>query len=91
MLSFALPKAGWVWPQICNHSKKPDMKKMVICSLALVLFISCNNSSGTNEEPTPTPTNVQNVNGNIPDTSSGSNLNGTMPVDSSKLKDSVNR
>ncbi|MFL5771662.1 MAG: hypothetical protein ACJ75F_00800 [Flavisolibacter sp.] len=64
------------------------MKKIVICAFAIAVLASCNNSSG-NDEPTPTTTNVQNVNGNLPDTTSGSTLNGTLPVDSSKVKDSL--
>lgn len=36
-------------------------------------------------------TNVENVNGNVPDSSSGTNLNHPLPVDSSGIKDSARK
>jgi hypothetical protein len=66
------------------------MKKFMAFSALVCMLAACNNSSTTTEEPA-NPTNVQNVNGNIPDTSGGSVLNTPQPIDSSRLKDSLHR
>lgn len=51
--------------------------------LCLALFIMACNSNDTEEGGTaPLPTNIDNVNGNIPDTTSGTTLNTPMEIDS---------
>jgi hypothetical protein len=55
-------------------------------------FLSCNNSgtsTGSKDSTGTNQTNVENVNGNMPDSNSGMTLNRSMPTDSSGLKDSV--
>jgi hypothetical protein len=66
------------------------MKKILFGCLCAVALAACgNNKSNTNSgESGPGTTNVQNVNGNQPDTSTGIRLNGQQPVDSTR-KDSV--
>lgn len=68
------------------------MKRFFFAAFALVFFFACgNNKSNTNSgDSGPGTTNVQNVNGNQPDTTSGITLNGKQPVDSTR-KDSVQR
>jgi hypothetical protein len=75
---------------------KPFLMKLTFISLALVavfLFTSCKNSgTGSVNKDSGTTTNaagMDNVNGNVPDTTSGMKLNQTLPVDSSKMKDSA--
>jgi len=55
--------------------------------------MACNNSSNTttsaDSASTPSNTGSENVNGNVPDTNSGMTLNQSLPVDSSRLKDSL--
>ena len=55
------------------------MKRIQIASVALVLFVTACNSGGegsANEDTTSSNiTNVENVNGNIPDTSNSITLN----------------
>jgi hypothetical protein len=64
------------------------MKNLFGFILLVVLFSACtNDSTPAKEETTPSNTNVQNVNGNMPDTTGGVNLNATLPVDS--LNDST--
>jgi hypothetical protein len=66
------------------------MKKLFGFFLLVVLFSACtNDSTPAKEETTPSNTNVQNVNGNMPDTSGSVNLNAPLPVDS--VKDSTRR
>ena len=68
------------------------MKCFTLLALIAGLFAACNNSSKTStsgDSSTSTPTNVENVNGNVPDTTSGMTLNKPLPVDSSRLKDST--
>lgn len=64
------------------------MKNLFAFFLMAVLFSACtNDSTPAKDEVTPSNTNVQNVNGNMPDTSGGVNLNTPLPVDS--LSDST--
>ncbi|MGZ3845531.1 MAG: hypothetical protein ACXVLT_06655 [Flavisolibacter sp.] len=68
------------------------MKYICLLLLSANLFFACTNSSKTSasgDTSSATPTNVQNVNGNEPDTTSGMTLNKPLPVDSSRLKDSA--
>jgi hypothetical protein len=69
------------------------MKRLVSLFMVGSLIVACNNSADTSTTSTdsgtaPNSTNVENVNGNIPDSASGMTLNQSLPVDSSKLKDS---
>jgi len=67
------------------------MKKLFLFIIAVNFLIACNNSShtttSTDSATTNASTNVENVNGNVPDTTSGMTLNQSLPVDSSRLKD----
>ena len=69
--------------------------KQIFFILIIAALISCNNSGTSNNtsdtQATPNPANVQNVNGNVPDTTNGTNLNGGLPMDSSRVKDSARR
>jgi ABC-type oligopeptide transport system substrate-binding subunit len=70
------------------------MKKLFSLIVLTGLLAACNNSSSTSKAKDTTmsnPTNVQNVNGNVPDTTSGTNLEHPLPVDSSKIKDSAKK
>jgi hypothetical protein len=69
------------------------MKKLFLFIAGTSFLVACNNNSSTttpssDSSVTPANTNVENVNGNIPDTTSGMTLNHSLPVDSSHLKDS---
>ena len=69
------------------------MKSSVLLML-LFFAIACNNSGEAHHAADST--NVQtggadNVNGNIPDTTSGLKLNQPLPVDSSTAKDSTRK
>jgi len=67
------------------------MKKSYIApALALVFLAACSNSTpGTHTgESGPNMTNVENVNGNVPDTSKGAVLNSKPSSDSTQVKDS---
>jgi hypothetical protein len=66
------------------------MKKLFLFIIAIGFLLACNNSSNTTtsaDSSTTNSTNVENVNGNVPDTTSGMTLNQSLPVDSSRLKD----
>jgi acid phosphatase class B len=71
------------------------MKKLFASVIAICFFISCNNSgdatASADSAAAPSTTNVENVNGNVADTTSGMTLNQSLPIDSSRLKDSLNR
>lgn len=68
------------------------MKKLFDFIIAISFFTACNNSSNTttsaDSATAPANTGTENVNGNVPDTTSGMTLNQSLPVDSSRLKDS---
>ena len=70
------------------------MKKLFsLIMITNFILVACNNSSNTSPTSAdsgtaPNSTNVENVNGNVPDTTSGMTLNQSLPVDSSNLKDS---
>jgi hypothetical protein len=65
------------------------MKKLFAFLFSLALLQACNNSSEAAQTEVPNPANVENVNGNIPDSTNSINLNQGLPVDSSKVKDSL--
>lgn len=72
------------------------MKTLFFLLIIFNLLPACNNSSNTtttsiDSTTAPNTTNIENVNGNVPDTTSGMTLNQPLPVDSSKVKDSINR
>lgn len=68
------------------------MKKFVFGFLSLAFLLSCGSGkSNTNSgDSGPSTTNVQNVNGNQPDTSSGITLDSKQSTDTTK-RDSVPR
>lgn len=70
------------------------MKRLVFLFLIGGSILACNNNADSSTTSTdsgnaPSSTNVENVNGNVPDTASGMTLNQSMPVDSSNLKDTT--
>lgn len=70
------------------------MKKLSSLLIVVSLIPACNNTSDTStskDSTTNNQTNVENVNGNVPDSTSGINLNHSLPVDSSRMKDSVKK
>lgn len=70
------------------------MKTLFLLLIIFNLLPACNNSSNTtttsvdSTTAAPNTTNVENVDGNVPDTTSGMTLNQSLPVDSSGVKDS---
>ena len=67
------------------------MKKyFIVIVLFSATFFACNNNkkSEAKDSETYRTVPVPNVNGNIPDSTNSINLNQSLPVDSSKLKDS---
>ena len=68
--------------------------KLVVLALLLASVTACSNSSQPeiSKDSTGVSTNtVENVNGNVPDTTSGLQLNQPLPVDSSGLRDTTKR
>ncbi|HYO22686.1 MAG TPA: hypothetical protein VER36_09780 [Flavisolibacter sp.] len=65
------------------------MKKLLYLPV-IGFLLSCGNDT-VKTETTPASPAVENVEGNIPDSTNSVNLNGTLPVDSSHLRDSTNR
>ena len=56
--------------------------------MAIIGMAACNSESETKtEESAPNVPAIQNVNGNIPDTTNTINLNGPTSIDSSRIKD----
>ena len=66
-----------------------EMKKLFVFFIAVSILQACNNSSTT--DATNAPTTVENVNGNTPDSTNSTNLNNPLPIDSSKVKDSIKK
>lgn len=68
------------------------MKKLLYLS-AIGFMVSCGDdkSNTTETESAPVTPGIDNTNGNLPDTSSTIPLNSTLPVDSSRINDSVPR
>lgn len=66
------------------------MKKIFVLGL-VIAFASCHSNSGENDsnQDSALKTNgVQNVNGNIPDTSNSTDITGKSKIDSSKIDSS---
>ena len=68
------------------------MIKFLIGVLITGILMSCKNkTTTTTTESSPNLTNVQNVNGNIPDTSSSISLDNRQTVDSLSVSDSIKK
>ncbi len=70
------------------------MKKkflLPVAAVAVSFLASCsNNTKGTHTgESGPNVTNMENVNGNVPDTSTGSTLNKKPGLDSTHVRDTA--
>ena len=66
------------------------MKKLLYLSV-IGFLISCGDDKSTDAatESAPVTPGIENTDGNIPDSSTSIPLNSTLPVDSSRLKDST--
>ncbi len=64
------------------------MKNIFFVALVSIAFAACNDKT-TTPESAPNTTNVQNVNGNQPDTTMGITLDSRQTTDTSKIKDTV--
>ena len=65
--------------------------KQILAALYLSSTISCNssnNSNTTNADSTTNAKAVQNVNGNIPDTTNGTDITGKQRIDTTKIDSS---
>ncbi|MDB5205056.1 MAG: hypothetical protein JWR72_131 [Flavisolibacter sp.] len=67
------------------------MKKLLSIIVISILFTACNNDKTATPESAPTTTNVQNVNGNQPDTTQGITLDSRQTSDTSKIRDTTPR
>ena len=67
------------------------MKKFLVVVLACSVFAACNDKPEATPESAPNLTNVQNVNGNQPDTTSGIQLDSRQTSDTSKIRDTTPR
>ena len=65
------------------------MKILFFCLVLFVMAACRDQKDSPAPGETANPTNVENVNGNIPDTTTGVTLNNNMAQDSSKLKDTT--
>jgi hypothetical protein len=70
------------------NNRKMKMTKTLIGTLLCGVLFACDNEPKTTES-SPNLTNVQNVNGNLPDTSSGISLENKQAVDSLSVSDSL--
>jgi hypothetical protein len=66
------------------------MKKYWLALFTVITLFACNNEPETTES-SPNLTNVQNVNGNMPDTSSSITLDNKQATDSLSIADSSNK
>jgi hypothetical protein len=64
--------------------------KKILAALLLISAISCNsnNSNTTTSDSTTNVKPVQNVNGNIPDTTNGADITGKQKIDTTKIDSS---
>jgi len=68
------------------------MKKIVGLAIVAISFVACgSDNSKTAPESAPVTPGIENTNGNLPDTNTTMRLNSPLPVDSSNVRDSVNR
>lgn len=70
------------------------MKKLLSGLVIMAILIACSNSSGNKAATDTTSPNtpaLDNVNGNVPETTNTTNLNQPLPIDSSKVKDSMKK
>jgi hypothetical protein len=67
-----------------------NMKKLLIVSMMAMLMTACGNGK-SNTDSAPNTTNVENVNGNIPDTTNSVSLESRTSQDTLKTGDSVRR
>ncbi|RYZ49325.1 MAG: hypothetical protein EOO14_20840 [Chitinophagaceae bacterium] len=67
------------------------MKKLLSLLIMGFLFSCGNGKMDDNKTESPVTPPVDNVNGNIPDSTNTINLNQPLPIDSSNLKDSTQR
>jgi hypothetical protein len=68
--------------------------KYFFSAMAAVMLIAAGCGSGQTEPDVPAAPNrpaIENVNGNIPDTSNSMNPDASLPVDSSRIKDSLEK
>lgn len=71
------------------------MKRGFSLLIAATIFWACNSNNSSNAKVSPdssgsgNTTGIENVNGNIPDTSQGIKLNKPLPKDSSRVNDST--
>lgn len=71
------------------NNRKMTMTKSFIGTIIGVVLFACNNNEPKTTESSPNLTNVQNVNGNLPDTSSSISLDNKQAVDSLSVSDSL--
>jgi hypothetical protein len=65
--------------------------KQILAALLLISTLSCNssnNSNTTNSDSSTSVKPVQNVNGNIPDTTNGADITGKQKIDTTKIDSS---
>lgn len=70
------------------------MKQFFLCALLSAGLLACNSDNddaATEGGTAPLPTNVDNVEGTIPDTTRGTTLNTPMEIDSISGRDSLPR
>lgn len=74
-----------------SQAKNLVMKNVSFCFLLAILLSCSNGDKSSTTESAPNTPNIQNVNGDVPDTSSSVTLNHTMAQDSSYAKDSTKK
>jgi hypothetical protein len=75
-----------------RENEKTIMRKLLYLAV-MGFIISCGDNKSTDAatESAPVTPGIENTNGNMPDTSNTIPLNSTLPVDSSRLNDSLPR
>lgn len=74
-----------------RENENTIMKKLLYLAVMGFIFSCSDNKSDAAIESAPVTPGIENTNGNIPDSSNTIPLNSTLPVDSSRLNDSVPR
>jgi PBP1b-binding outer membrane lipoprotein LpoB len=67
------------------------MKKLLSITIISIFFAACNDDKTATPPSAPNTTNVQNVNGNQPDTTTGITLDSRQTSDTSKIRDTTPR